>query len=93
VRGGPLRDGRRWRILATRTRNLVDFDPLKRACAEADIVVSDRRLPSTCVPRWIKADRALLGKTGGLAVTFGASARVVSVADGRGAHPWVTPGF
>jgi competence protein ComEC len=88
-----IRDGRRWRILATRTRNLVDFDPLERACAEADIVVSDRRLPSTCVPRWIKADRALLHKTGGLAITFGASPRVASVADGRGAHPWVAPGF
>jgi competence protein ComEC len=66
-----IRDGRRWRILATRTRNLLDFDPLKRACAEADIVVSDRRLPSTCIPRWIKADRAFLHKTGGLAITLG----------------------
>jgi competence protein ComEC len=83
-----VRDGRRWRILASRSDRLVPFQPLKRACADADIVVSDRRLPATCVPRWLKADRALLTRTGGLAVTLGREPRVATVADRVGAHPW-----
>ena len=37
--------------------------PLRTACAEADIVVSDRRLPAACRPRWLKADRDLLART------------------------------
>ena len=52
--------GRRWRILATRTPNLVAWEEMRRACAEADIIVADRRLPRGCVPRWLKADRAML---------------------------------
>ena len=61
---------------------------LRAECAAADIVVSDRRLPDWCTPRWFKADRALLAKTGGIAVTL-ASGRVETVAQGEGAHPWV----
>jgi competence protein ComEC len=79
---------RRWRLLATRTRHLVDFEPLKRACAEADIVVSDRRLPRTCVPRWLKADRYFLSRTGGLAITLGENPAVATVSDRVGQHPW-----
>jgi competence protein ComEC len=82
------KDGRRWRLLATRSRHLVDIEPLKRACAAADIVVSDRRLPRTCVPRWLKADRAFLERTGGLAVTLSEPPRVATVADRIGRHPW-----
>ena len=33
---------------------------MNRACAAADIVVSERRLPRTCRPRWFKADQVLL---------------------------------
>jgi len=83
-----IRDGRRWRLLATRSPYLVDFDPLKRACAAADIVVSDRRLPRTCVPRWLKADRLFLDRTGGLAITLGDRPRVSTVAQRIGKHPW-----
>lgn len=83
-----VRDGRRWRLLATRSRDFVAWRDMVRACAEADIVVADRRLPEACTPRWIKADRALLEKTGGLAITLGSSPRVVSVADRVGRHPW-----
>ena len=82
------RGGRRWRILATRSEMLVPFEPLRRACAESDIVVSERRLPAGCVPTWLKADRALLARTGGLAVTFGERPTVTTVAGGEGAHPW-----
>jgi competence protein ComEC len=83
-----VKGGRSWRLRATRTNNLVDFEPLKRACASADIVVSDRRLPRTCIPRWLKADRYFLARTGGLAITLGEHPRVATVADRVGRHPW-----
>ena len=82
------KEGRLWRVLATRSRHLVDIAPLSRACADADIVVSDRRLPRTCRPRWLKADRQLLARTGGLSVTLGPSPRIASVAERVGRHPW-----
>lgn len=87
------REGRNWRILATRSRYLVSYREFKAECAAADIVVSDRRLPDWCAPRWFKADRAMLATTGGIAVTFsstasGPSGRVETVAEGEGAHPW-----
>ena len=50
-----------WRLLATRSATLIDWATLTRACAQADIVVSDRRLPRGCTPRWLKLDRAALG--------------------------------
>ncbi|MDQ3140093.1 MAG: ComEC family competence protein, partial [Pseudomonadota bacterium] len=83
------KDGRSWRLLATRSTRFVDFGPLARACADADIVVSDRRLPRTCVPRWLKADRAFLRDSGGLAITLGERPVVVTVAARVGRHPWV----
>ena len=82
------RGGRSWRILATRSRYLLSYAEFRAECAAADIVVSDRRLPDWCAPRWFRADRAMLGQTGGIAVTFG-SGRVETVADGEGGHPWV----
>ncbi len=82
------RAGRRWRVLATRSAHLVPWRDMARACAEADIVVSDRRLPRTCAPRWLKADRDLLARTGGLAITFGVTPWVRTVADSSGRHPW-----
>ena len=82
------RGGRRWRLLATRTDRFVAIPAFRRACAEADIVVSDRRLPKSCVPRWLKADRDLLARTGGLAVRLGRTPSVATVASGQGRHPW-----
>jgi competence protein ComEC len=58
------------------------------ACAAADIIVSDRTLPQACKPRWLKADRAFLRETGGLAFTLNGSPAVRSVADQVGQHPW-----
>ena len=55
-----MRGGRRWRILATRSPYLVDIAEMNRACATADIVVSDRHLPRSCRPLWLKADRPML---------------------------------
>ncbi|HEX8366006.1 MAG TPA: ComEC/Rec2 family competence protein [Allosphingosinicella sp.] len=83
-----VRGGRRWRLLATRSSRYVEIPAFARACAEADIVVSDRRLPRSCVPRWLKADRDLLSRTGGLAIRLGAVPRVATVASAAGAHPW-----
>ena len=82
------RGDRVWTVLATRSGYTVERAAMAAQCARADIVVSDRRLPGWCRPRWFKADRALLSKTGGLAITF-ADTRVETVAESEGAHPWV----
>ena len=82
--------GRVWRLLATRSAYFVDRAAFAAACARADIVVSDRRLPRTCVPRWIRADRDLLRATGGLAVTL-ARGRVDTVVAPGDEHPWRQP--
>jgi competence protein ComEC len=82
------RDGRSWRLLATRSPRLVPWRDMIRACREADIVVSDRRLPPGCRPRWLKADRVLLQRTGGLAIRFSDPPQVDTVADRVARHPW-----
>lgn len=74
-------------ILATRSSYWIDIGALNRACAGADIVVSDRRLPRTCKPGWLKADRAMLGRTGGLAIDL-TNRTVRSVAYTRRGKPW-----
>ena len=82
------RGGRRWRILVTRTPHFVRWPEMVRACARADIVVADRLLPRGCEPRWLKADRAFLRRSGGLSITLGARPRVATVAGQTGRHPW-----
>jgi len=82
------RAGRAWRILATRSTQRLDWAPLTRACASADIVVSDRWLPRGCTPKWLKLDRKALEETGGVAVFLSAAPRVDTVADNVGGHPW-----
>jgi len=74
-------------LLATRTPVLISRKRLEPACAASDLVISDRRLPYWCRPRWLKADRAFLDHGGGLAISL-ASARVKSVGEDAGAHPW-----
>jgi len=82
------RGGRRWRLLVTRTSDRVRWEEMVRACAEADIVVADRRLPRACAPRWLRADAAFLRRTGGLAITLGDHPEVATVAARAGRHPW-----
>jgi len=82
------RNGRRWRILVTRTRHLVRWDQMIAACAGADIVVADRPLPRGCNPRWLRADLLFLRRTGGLAVTLGGRPSVATVAEREGRHHW-----
>jgi competence protein ComEC len=83
-------DGRSWRLLATRSSAWIEWRDLVKACAGADIVVSDRWLPRGCNPKWLKLDRHSLEQTGGVAIYLGANPRVVTVADRVGEHPWAT---
>jgi competence protein ComEC len=80
---------RRWRVLATRSGYLVPWREMIAACRAADVVVSERRLPPDCAPRWLKLDRATLAKTGGVAIRFGDMA--VRTVRGGGKHPWLDP--
>jgi competence protein ComEC len=84
------REGRTWRILATRSAYLTPIQTMNRACAEADIAVSDRRLPRSCRPKWLKLDRPMLAKTGGVSVVFDAQPRVKVTRSPADQHPWVS---
>jgi competence protein ComEC len=81
--------GRRWRVAATRSAYLVPWREMIALCGTSDIVVSDRRLPPGCSPRWLRLDRAALARTGGVAIAFG-SGDVRTVRTGA-AHPWIDP--
>jgi competence protein ComEC len=65
----------------------VPVRALVRACGQADIVVSDRALPRNCRPRWLKADRRLLARTGGIAIDLAAGV-IVTVERTGDEHPW-----
>jgi competence protein ComEC len=82
------RNGRRWRLLATRSRHLVAWPDMVRACAEADIIIADRALPRGCNPRWLRADRNFLQRTGGLSIVLGEPPTVATVAQRVASHPW-----
>ncbi|MDB5703638.1 MAG: competence protein ComEC [Sphingomonas bacterium] len=79
--------GRTWRILATRSAYLVPAGELIEACRTADIVVSERWLPAGCTPRWLRLDRDMLTRTGGVAVTL-STGHVTSVLHPGDQHPW-----
>ena len=83
------RGGRPWHIMMSRSDLIVEERALAAACERADIVVSDRWLPRSCAPRWLKADGRMLSMTGGLAVSLnGDEPRYDSVADHQGRHGW-----
>ena len=84
LRHGPAE----WRLLATRSAYRIDWADLTSACAASDIVISDRRLPRGCRPRWLRLDTDALKRTGGLAIYLGKRPWVDSVTDRVGAHPW-----
>jgi competence protein ComEC len=84
------RAGRQWQILATRSSVPIEWHELVRACAQADIVVSDRWLPRGCTPRWLKLDRRTLGETGGVAIYLDGEPRVETVSERVGKHPWAS---
>lgn len=83
------RGGRRWRVVATRSLYLLPWRTMIETCAGADLVISERRLPTACRPRWMALDRTTLARTGGVAISF-AGPRVTTVAQ-PGNHPWRHP--
>ncbi|WP_017671539.1 ComEC/Rec2 family competence protein [Blastomonas sp. AAP53] len=83
-----LRSGQReYAVLIGRNREQVPERALAAACRRADIVIAGRWLPRSCRPRWIKADRAMLARTGGLALYLG-DQTIRTVASDHAGHPW-----
>lgn len=82
-----VRGGKRFVVLAARNREYIDDMALAAACERVDIVIADRRLPFSCRPRMLKADRSLLGATGGIAIHL-SSGHVRTVAETQGRHGW-----
>ncbi len=81
------RGGKSWVLLLARGRDMVNERALAAACGQADIVISERFLPRSCRPRWLKADRRFLAKSGGIAVNL-ADERITTVAESQGEHGW-----
>jgi competence protein ComEC len=50
-------------------------------------VIADRWLPSSCRPRWLKIDRAMLSRTGGMTIDLD-DGTIRTVAQGQGKHGW-----
>jgi len=82
------REGREYRLLATRSTTRIDWQSLVQACAQADIAVSDRWLPRSCAPGWLKLDRKTLEQTGGVAIYLNEKPRVETVSEHLARHPW-----
>lgn len=81
------REGRLWQVLMARGTDYVNERELAAACERVDIVIAARYLPRSCQPRWLKADRRLLDRTGGLTIDLGAG-KVSTVAENQGTHGW-----
>ena len=84
------RGGRTWHLLMARGGQPVAVRDLAAACELSDIVIADRWLPPACHPRVLKADRRMLGQTGGLAIDL-ENGRMETVAAGQGEHGWWRP--
>lgn len=83
------RGGRPWRIMALRSRYFISRSALENACASADIVVADRRLPDWCIPRWLKADASFLAKSGGISIDL-QRAQITTVKFENSGYPWTS---
>lgn len=81
------RGGRQWAVLIARSRDNAPERALAAACGFSDIVIADRRLPRSCQPRWLKADRRMLNQTGGIAIDL-ANHSIKTVAETQGQHGW-----
>ena len=82
---------RRWRVLATRSGYPVPVAELIAACRSADIVVSERWLPKACAPRWLRIDRPVVARTGGMSIALCEVPTVRTVLDPGDEHPWRVP--
>lgn len=76
-----------WHLLIARGRDRVSERSLAAACDRTDIVIADRWLPSSCRPRWLKIDRAMLSRTGGMTIDLD-DGTIRTVAQGQGKHGW-----
>ncbi len=76
-----------WHLLIARGRDRVSERSLAAACDRTDIVIADRWLPSSCRPRWLKIDRAMLSRTGGMTIDLN-DGTIRTVAQGQGKHGW-----
>ncbi|VAW01571.1 DNA internalization-related competence protein ComEC/Rec2, partial [hydrothermal vent metagenome] len=79
---------RKWNILATRSGHYIPAIALSAACRRSDIVISERWLPKSCQPRWLKVDRNLLMQTGGMTINLSQN-KIVTVRDRSGNHQWM----
>ncbi|MES2492022.1 MAG: ComEC/Rec2 family competence protein [Pseudomonadota bacterium] len=84
------RGQRTWRFLLARGSDPVPLRDLAAACERADVVIADRRLPAACRPAFMKADRRLLERTGGMAIDL-SKGRIETVAARQGDHGWWQP--
>ena len=84
------RGGRTWHLLMARGAQPVAVRDLAAACELSDIVIADRWLPPSCHPKVLKADRRMLGQTGGLAIDL-EHGRIATVAAAQGDHGWWRP--
>ena len=82
------RDGRAWTVLATRSAYLAPIEAMNRACAAADIAISDRRLPRSCRPKWLKLDKPVLERTGGVSIRLSEPPILHFTNQAGDAHPW-----
>lgn len=80
---------RDWLVVATYSKVRLPWRVLIDLCVRADIVVSDRRLPAACTPRWLKLDHMRLKETGGVAIYLD-SERWISVRAEGDRHPWIS---
>ncbi|WP_103094643.1 ComEC/Rec2 family competence protein [Novosphingobium guangzhouense] len=85
-----VKSKRNWRILIFRGHDIIAERSLAAACERSDIVISERWLPRSCRPRWYKADRKSLERTGGLAINLDKE-RIETVAKAQGMHGWWSP--
>ena len=79
--------GEKLDLLMARNRTLVPEAQLERACRRADIVIADRRLPASCRPKWLKVDRQMLDRTGGVSIHI-SSRSIKTVSETQGDHGW-----
>ncbi len=84
------RGGRSWHLLISRGKDVVPERALAAACERVDIVIANRRLPASCRPALLKADRVMLDRNGGLTIDL-TSRRISTVAQGEGEHGWWHP--
>ena len=82
-----VRGGRSVLVLATRSRDLVEPRTFRQACARADLVISDRRLPPWCRPRRALLDRRRLEAMGGATLMLNPLVLRTGRAE-QDDHPW-----